>query len=112
MIDLTFLKQFSKDDSKKMRRYIHLYLDVAPKTFEDMEINLKNKDWEQLRIHAHSLKPQADFMGIKHLKEALINIEESVKNNHLEGIEEMYQTARQLSVESEILLRDALEQLE
>ena len=74
MIDLTFLKNFTKDDSKKMKRYISLYLDVAPKTFEEMKRNLENRDWEQLRINAHSLKPQADFMGIESLKEELIKI--------------------------------------
>ena len=45
MVDLTFLKQFTKDDSKKMKRYISLYLDVAPKTFEEMQRNLQNGDW-------------------------------------------------------------------
>ena len=90
MVDLTFLRKFAKDDPKKMKRYISLYLDVAPKTFEEMQRNLTNVDWEQLRINAHSLKPQAEFMGILSLKEELIRIEEAVKSNDLDGIEELY----------------------
>ena len=111
MIDLTFLKQFTKDDPKKMKRYITLYLDVAPKTFDEMQRNLEIKDWEQLRINAHSLKPQTDFMGANSLKEELIKIEEAVKNNHLEGIEALLNTSRQLSDSSEKLLQDVLAQL-
>jgi HPt (histidine-containing phosphotransfer) domain-containing protein len=110
MVDLTFLKQFTKDDHKKMKRYISLYLDVAPKTFVEMQQNLINEDWEQLRINAHSLKPQADFMGIHSLKDELIKIEEAVKNNHLEGIEALLNTSRQLSDSSERILQDMLEQ--
>ena len=110
MIDLTFLKKFTKDDPIKMKRYISLYLDVAPKTFEEMQRNLKSEDWEQLRINAHSLKPQAEFMGITTLKEELIKIEEAVKLNDLDGIENLFNSARTLSTTSENLLKDMLDQ--
>ena len=101
MVDLTFLRKFTKDDPVKMKRYISLYLDVAPKTFSEMDRYLKDKDWEQLRIHAHSLKPQADFMGIQNLKEHFIKIEEAVQSNQLDGIEELFDTALILSREAE-----------
>lgn len=111
MVDLTFLKQFTKDDSKKMKRYISLYLDVAPKTFEEMQRNLQNGDWEQLRINAHSLKPQADFMGIVSLKEELIKIEEAVKLNNLDDIEGLFNASHKISTESEKVLREMLDQI-
>lgn len=110
MVDLTFLKKFTKDDSIKMKRYISLYLDVAPKTFEEMQRNLKNEDWEQLRINAHSLKPQADFMGITSLKEELNKIEEAVKTNNLDGIEKLFNTALEISINSENVLKEMLGQ--
>lgn len=97
MVDLTFLRKFTKDDSIKMKRYISLYLDVEPKTFEEMQRNLENADWEQLRINAHSLKPQADFMGINSLKEALIKIEEAVKMNNVDELEELLNASLTLS---------------
>lgn len=110
MVDLSFLKKFTKDDPKKMRRYISLYLDVAPKTFEEMQRNIKNEDYEQLRINAHSLKPQADFMGITSLKEELIKIEEAVKLNQLDRIEVIFDKSLEISTHSENLLRDMLVQ--
>jgi HPt (histidine-containing phosphotransfer) domain-containing protein len=110
MVDLTFLKQFTKDDPKKMKRYISLYLDVAPKTFEQMHQNLQNGDWEQLRINAHSLKPQAEFMGINSLKEELNKIEEAVKLNHLDGIEKLLTASITLSRDAEQSLKEMLDQ--
>jgi HPt (histidine-containing phosphotransfer) domain-containing protein len=111
MVDLTFLKKFTKDDPRKMKRYISLYLDVAPKTFEEMQRNLANEDWEQLRINAHSLKPQADFMGINSLKEELIKIEEAVKANNPDVLESLFNASLKISADSEIILKEMLEQL-
>ena len=111
MIDLTFLKKFTKDDSKKMKRYISLYLDVAPKTFEEMKRNLNNKDWEQLRINAHSLKPQADFMGINSLKEELIKIEEAVQIKNFDVLENLFTKSLKIAADSEIILKEMLEKL-
>ena len=112
MVDLTFLRKFAKDDPTKMKRYISLYLDVAPKTFAEMQRNLQDADWEQLRINAHSLKPQAEFMGILSLKEELIRIEEAVKANDLDGIEQLYRRALTLSTQSEHMLKEMLVQFE
>jgi HPt (histidine-containing phosphotransfer) domain-containing protein len=111
MVDLTFLKQFTKDDPKKMKRYISLYLDVAPKTFEEMQRNVNDEDWEQLRINAHSLKPQADFMGVNSLKEELIKMEEAVKASQIDELEAIFNKARTISIQSEQILKERLDQL-
>jgi HPt (histidine-containing phosphotransfer) domain-containing protein len=76
-----------------------------------MERNLRNEEWEQLRINAHSLKPQTEFMGIISLKEELIKIEEAVKMNHLDGMEALFISARQLSDDSVTELKEAFAQL-
>lgn len=110
MVDLTFLKQFTKNDPTKMKRYISLYLDVAPKTFEEMRLHLANGDWEQLRINAHSLKPQADFMGIASLKEELIKIEEAVKLNNVDVLEKLLNESHSISRQSENILKGMLDQ--
>ncbi len=111
MVDLSFLKKFTKGDSKKMKRYISLYLDVTPKTFEKMEFNLENEDWDQLRIYAHSLKPQADFMGISSLKNVLIEIEEAVKKNNFDAISKHFDLAKDISINSAYLLNDIIKEL-
>ncbi|MGC4100375.1 Hpt domain-containing protein [Ferruginibacter sp.] len=111
MTDLAFLRNFTKDDPLKMKRYISLYLDVAPKTFEEMKRNLDNGDWEQLRINAHSLKPQADFMGIDSLKEELIKIEEAVKTKNFDILDNLFTTSLNIAINAEIMLKEMLDQL-
>jgi len=73
-----------------------------------MKRNLQNGDWEQLRINAHSLKPQADFMGIKSLKEELIKIEDAVRLNKLEEIEQLFNNFLTISTNSENILKEML----
>ena len=111
MVDLTFLKKFTKDDHQKMKRYISLYLDVAPKTFEEMKRNLEHENWEQLRINAHSLKPQADFMGIDSLKEELIKIEEAVNKKDFDILDNLFTTSLKINTNSAIILKEMLERL-
>ena len=108
MVDLSFLKKFTNSDVKKMKRYISLYLDVAPKTFEEMQRNLDERDWEQLRINAHSLKPQTDFMGITSLKNVLVKIEEAVKEKRLDDISRYFTQAKSISINSTNSLKDIL----
>lgn len=111
MIDLTFLNKFTKGNPEKMKRYISLYLEEAPKTFEEMKRNLNDKNWEQMRINAHSLKPQADFMGILTLKNELTEIEKAVKENRISTINEHFDLAQDLYIKSVNSLKEILEDL-
>lgn len=111
MVDLGFLKKFTNGDAKKMKRYISLYLEVAPKTFEEMQRNLDDRDWEQLRINAHSLKPQTDFMGISSLKNVLVQIEEAVMEKKIEDIDKYFTIAKNIAVNSANSLSDTLKEM-
>lgn len=91
MVDLSFLQKFTKGDSKKMKRYINMYLSIAPGVIRNMEQNITDQDWEQFRINAHSLKPQADYMGIPSLKSALVEIEQHVEKGKFERLNELYE---------------------
>ena len=106
--DLTFLKKFTKEDPKKMQRYIQLYLEIAPRSFAEMEKDLAKKDWEHLRIHAHSLKPQVEFMGIANLLERLIELEEAIKDNRLEAAFSLFQNVKELHQKSHIELEKVI----
>lgn len=109
MVDLTFLEKFTKGDKNKMKRYINMYLSVAPNTLEMMTQNILEKDWDQLRINAHSLKPQTDFMGITELKSLLIDIEDDVKFGKVGSVEDRFKQARQVYLESEEKLKAILD---
>lgn len=100
MIDLTFLQAFTKGDEAKMKRYIGMYLKMAPETIGQMKEHLHNQNWQQLAITAHSLKPQTDYMGISELKAVLIEIEEGVKQHRVEDMEALVKKAQQLHDQS------------
>jgi len=76
-----------------------------------MKRNFNSAEWEQLRINAHSLKPQVDFMGINSLKEELIKIEEAVRANNFDVLENLFNTSLTIAADSEIILKEMLEQL-
>lgn len=110
MADLTFLEKFTKGDKNKMKRYINMYLSIAPQTFNMMQQNIAEQDWNQLRINAHSLKPQADYMGIQELKSLLIDIEDDVKFGKVQSLAAHYEKARDIHSQSEKTLKAYLEE--
>ncbi len=52
-----------------------MFLDIAPKSIADMEVMNTEKRYEELKVVAHSLKPQVSYMGIKHLETTIKEIE-------------------------------------
>jgi HPt (histidine-containing phosphotransfer) domain-containing protein len=111
MIDLSFLEKFTNGNTSKMKRYITMYLSTAPETFERMSENIAHKNWSDLAVNAHSIKPQTDYMGIDSLKNILIEIENCVKNVEYEGLEHLYQKAYAVHKKSEIILIEKLKEL-
>ncbi|WP_367391981.1 Hpt domain-containing protein [Lewinella sp. LCG006] len=109
MTDLSFLQHFTKGDTAKMKRYINIYLTVAPKTFQQMQQAVRTQDWEQLRIQAHSLKPQTDYMGIHGLKAVLEDIEKNVLEEKFEKIHKLYEKALAIHSESTPLLKSFID---
>ena len=109
MVDLSFLKQFTKGDTTKMKRYITMYLKNAPEIFEHMHSNIKSQKWKDLAINAHSLKPQADFIGTKELKEVLILIENAVNNNDTSNLSIFYENAYQIHQKTAAYLQEYIE---
>lgn len=76
MINLTFLENFTKNDTAKMAKYIQMFLNLAPVSIATMKQQHASADWNNLRTTAHSLKPQLAYMGIDSLKEQILRIEE------------------------------------
>ena len=62
--NLDFLKQFTNNDPTKMKKYIGMFLENAPKLLSRLEQGMAVQDYEEVKIAAHSLKPQMSYMGI------------------------------------------------
>lgn len=108
MTDLTFLKTFTKGDTLKMKRYIKLYLQQAPGILDAIKANIEKEDWEQVRIQAHALKPQAEYMGAAQLKESLAGIEVAVSGASFELVPILYQEVLRFYRESEVYLKKVM----
>ena len=63
-INLDYLKQLTKNNSGTMAEMIEIYLEETPSLINAMKQAIDNKDWESLRIAAHSIRPSFSMMGI------------------------------------------------
>lgn len=106
MVDLSFLEKFTKGNIPKMKKYISMYLNMAPHTFERMRQNIEGKSWKELAVNAHSLKPQAEYMGIVALKEIMVEIENKVKNDQFNNLESLFEKAYSIQKEYEVILQN------
>lgn len=63
--DMQFLKQFTGGNAEKMHKYIGMFLENGPKLLNTIQEGLKTKDFQAVKIAAHSMKPQLSYMGVK-----------------------------------------------
>ena len=63
--DMTFLNSFSGGDTVRMKKYVGMFLQIAPSQLEKIKSCMNAADWDGVRANAHSLKPQITYMGIK-----------------------------------------------
>ena len=109
MVNLSYLHTFTKGNPKKIQRYIQLYLTEAEKTFELMAADLAQEDWESLKVHAHSLKPQAELIGVSDLKEVLMELEENLQHGESDTAEDLLAQALSLHESAVGILEAELE---
>lgn len=62
--NLSFLTNFAAGDTGRMKKYIGMFLQIAPQQMEKIKTALAASDWDAVRANAHSLKPQITYMGI------------------------------------------------
>lgn len=80
LINLNYLDSFTKGDVEKQRKYIEMYLKSTPGVIWDFQTELDNQNLDNLRLKAHSIKPQAKYFGIESIEKILIEIESIVSN--------------------------------
>lgn len=85
--NLAFLKQLTKDDAEKMQKYISMFLENAPKLLARIEAGLAQKDLAEVKIAAHSLKPQLSYMGVKEEISMVFLVEQTAsEQGHIDGL--------------------------
>lgn len=94
-IDLTFLNGFTGGNQEKRNKYINMFLQQGPALLNSVSKNLEEKNWQDLKVAAHSLKPQLKFMGVKELEQVVLTIETYAGNES--NLEELPQLCNQLA---------------
>ena len=111
-IDLTFLKQFSKEDPVRMKKYIDMFVSMAPGQIEKMKTSLATKDWPSLKTAAHSMKPQLSYMGIGAVKQVILDIQDNAADQkNLDNLPDLITTLETEVDHALVELREAMEDL-
>lgn len=76
--DLTFLREFCRNDPAKMAQYIRMFLEALPEINRELEQAMKQKNLNAIRATVHSLKPQVTFLGFNGLTTGIESIETSI----------------------------------
>ncbi len=75
VINLSFLNEFSGGNNDRLKKYVSMFLEHAPQLLQGIKDNHNSKNWDSLRLAAHSLKPQVAYMGMKDIESKLKTIE-------------------------------------
>jgi CheY-like chemotaxis protein len=91
-IDLLYLNQRTKSDSKLMMEMIAIYLAQTPPLIKVMKESLLDKDWNRLQSAVHKMIPSFSIMGIsKDFENIALRVQEDANNIQLQtnGLSEM-----------------------
>jgi len=77
IIDLFFLFQIYKGDSKKIRNILNLYLKNTPKQFNDFVDAVQNNKLVKIKTSAHTLKTSFKYLGANSLHVFFKEIEQN-----------------------------------
>lgn len=75
--DNNFLDKFTNGNKEKRDKYIRMFLDNCPKLLAQIDTALSEEQYENLRVAAHSLKPQLSYMGVSEEVSNILLIEQS-----------------------------------
>lgn len=110
--NLDFLKNFTKGDNEKMRRYVEMYLSSTPQVIQEIENFLVEKNFENVRLKAHSIKPQVQYMGIAELSALLLQIESIVnQKEEMNLLPALVSSAKTINEKATIELQEFLNEL-
>ena len=97
IIDLTFLSTFAGGDTTRMKKYVGMFLQIAPQQLQKIKDCMDGGDWDGVRANSHSLKPQITYMGIKGGETLIKQIEnDSSTRTNVENIPAMYSQIEEL----------------
>lgn len=83
IVDLSYLQSISGNNHEFIDEMVATFQTSIPQTLHELEIHLKNKNWNQVRLILHKMKPSLDFMGLKKQKGEAAKIEAEITNGNI-----------------------------
>jgi len=91
------LEMFEADDPEFLESIVGMFISSTPGAIDSMNKAFLVKDWEQLRMHAHKLKPHFNYFMISEGALALQEVEEDARHvKEIEKIPALLQTIDQI----------------
>lgn len=100
--DLEYLKNMSGNNREFMNEMLQTFIQSIPNSLKEMEEALRLADFARLARVTHQIKPSMTLLGINHLKDSAIQIEERAKKSKAPSLElqlnvmEFTQTCREI----------------
>ena len=112
LVNLSFLRDFAKGDTQKIRKYISMYLKTTPEVVNQLNEMIRDKDTDGIKRAAHSLKSQTKYMGADELSAIMREIE-YISSDHanMDRIGELAKQAMNINRLVNESLNEILEQL-
>jgi signal transduction histidine kinase/CheY-like chemotaxis protein/HPt (histidine-containing phosphotransfer) domain-containing protein len=104
--DPRFLISFAGNDKEKQKKYVNIFLQNAPTLLSQLQTGLSVKNYEMIKISAHSLKTQLNYMGVKEELSHVFELEQMATHAH------KHSEIATLIKNLEIICRQAFRELE
>ena len=86
VIDTDRLKTFAGNDPKFMRQVIEIFLKRTPEYMKELRAAVKDKDWKNIKMMSHKLKPTFTYVGMEDFTELVGSIEQYAVKKDLDTI--------------------------
>jgi PAS domain S-box-containing protein len=75
--NLNYLRDLAEGSSSFIEEILVMFIDVIPKSLGELEESLSKKDWDNMKLVAHKMKPSYGFVGVKSAEDIMQRIEKN-----------------------------------
>ena len=80
MINLQYLRDLADGDSSFIQKTIGMFLETVPEVLNDIEKNLAVRNWRQIQLLAHKIRPSLGIVGVPQGQDILRKIEHCARD--------------------------------
>ncbi|MBL7772788.1 MAG: tetratricopeptide repeat protein [Chitinophagaceae bacterium] len=82
LTNLRFLSSFAGNNKDKEKKYVQIFLQNSPNLLAQIENGIRDADYGAIKIAAHSLKTQLNYMGVKEEISRVYELEKKAGDNY------------------------------